>query len=80
MGVRINYAVDLPSALQSTHVGEYYKLTFNDGSKIKVVNTSSYRPTFNRSGQPVYDNRTTYLNSNSQSVIFDPGTNTWIAK
>ena len=71
--------VDLPPSLQSDHIGEYYKLTFNDGSKIKIVDPTSYRPSFNN-GQPLYDKRTTYLNPNGQSVIFDSVTNTWIPK
>ncbi len=46
---------------QSSHVGEYYKITYEDGSKIKVVDPSTYRPTFLGS-DPIYDVNTTYLN------------------
>lgn len=36
--------VDAPA--QSSHVGEYYKITYEDGSKIKIVDPATYRPTF----------------------------------
>lgn len=29
---------------QSTHIGEYYKITYGGGSKIKIVDPSTYRP------------------------------------
>ncbi|MDU9393746.1 hypothetical protein [Pseudomonas sp. zfem002] len=37
--------------VKSTHVGEYYKVTYTDGSKAKVVDPLTYRPKF--SGPPV---------------------------
>jgi len=52
MGVKeIQYS---PSAVGgdvlSTHKGEYYKLTYLDGSKVKIVDPVDYRPTFNSKG------------------------------
>lgn len=44
--------LDLTPLLQSKHMGEYYKFTLNDGSKIKIVDPTSYRPKFNN-GQPL---------------------------
>ncbi|MCV4344086.1 hemagglutinin repeat-containing protein [Pseudomonas capsici] len=64
---------------QSSHVGEYYKITYEDGSKIKVVDPSTYRPTFLGS-DPIYDVNTTYLNPQGQKVIFNPANNTWVPK
>ncbi|WP_339492818.1 hypothetical protein [Pseudomonas sp. EA_15y_Pfl2_R67] len=61
----------------STHKGEYYKLTYSDGSKVKVVDPGSYRPTFNSEG-PIYDANTRYLNPQGQKVIFNSTANKWV--
>lgn len=61
----------------STHKGEYYKLTYADGSKVKVVDPVAYRPTFS-SGSPIYDANTKYLNPQGQKVVFNSSTNTWV--
>lgn len=61
----------------STHKGEYYKLTYSDGSKVKVVDPGNYRPTFNSKG-PIYDANTRCLNPQGQKVIFDSATNKWV--
>lgn len=52
------------------HKGEYYKLTYADGSKVKVVDPVAYRPTFS-SGSPIYDANTKYLNPQGQKVVFN---------
>lgn len=57
--------------------GEYYKITYNDGSKVKVVDPDSYRPTFNSKG-PIYDTNTKYLNPQGQKVIFNSAANKWV--
>ncbi|MNE49352.1 hypothetical protein D3C80_1438650 [compost metagenome] len=61
----------------STHRGEYYKLTYGDGSKVKVVDPGAYRPTFSN-GSPIYDANTRYLNPQGQNVVFNSSTNTWV--
>ncbi len=66
------------SAQKSVHVGEYYKLTYFDGSKVKVIDPSGYRPKFRGPGDPIYDNNTIYLNPQGQKVKFNHSTNTWI--
>jgi len=67
------------SVNQSAHIGEYYKITYGDGSKIKVVDPATYRPKFNE-GKPIYDVNTVYLNPLGQKVVFNPANNTWVPK
>ncbi|WP_277588089.1 hypothetical protein [Pseudomonas chlororaphis] len=75
--VEVQYSPSTAGAVkQSTHIGEYYKLTYADGSKIKIVEPATYRPTFER-GQPVYDKNTVYLNPQGQNVKFDASQNLW---
>lgn len=64
--------------IDSDHIGEYYKISYNDGSKIKVVDPNTYRPSFFGKGQVIYDTNTVYLNPEGQKVIFNPSNNTWI--
>lgn len=70
--------VDKP--LKSVHVGEYYKITYIDGSKVKVVDPLTYRPKFHGPSRPIYDANTVYLNPQGQKVIFNPSTNAWVKK
>ncbi|MGE7993320.1 hypothetical protein ACQKPE_20225 [Pseudomonas sp. NPDC089554] len=65
--------------VQSTHRGEYYKITYSDGSKIKVVDPVEYRPTFNN-GKPIYDANTSYINPQGQKVVFDISTKAWVPR
>ncbi len=65
--------------IKTTHIGEYYKITLKDGSKIKVVQPTDYRPTFDEDG-PIYDKATIYLNPQGQQVKFDPARNMWVPK
>ncbi|WP_173477416.1 two-partner secretion domain-containing protein [Pseudomonas chlororaphis] len=75
--VEVQYSPSTAGAVkQSTHIGEYYKLTYADGSKIKIIEPATYRPTFER-GQPVYDKNTVYLNPQGQNVKFDASQNLW---
>nr|WP_256662533.1 MULTISPECIES: hemagglutinin repeat-containing protein [unclassified Pseudomonas] len=63
----------------SIHIGEYYKVTYFDGSKAKVVDPSTYRPTFEK-GMPIYDNNTVYYNPQGQKVVFNSAKNLWEPK
>lgn len=69
-----------PASDVSTYTGQYYKLTYTDGSKIKIVDPNSYAPSFKPNGMPLYDKNTVYLNPQGQQVIFNPATNTWVRK
>jgi len=71
-----------PASEVSTHGGQYYKITFADGSKVKVIDPSpnAYVPTFQKNGQPLYDKNTIYMNPQGQQVIFNPATNSWVPK
>jgi filamentous hemagglutinin len=66
--------------IKSVHVGEYYKITYVDGSKAKVIDPSTYRPKFQGPSKPIYDANTTYLNPQGQKVKFNPATNTWVSE
>ncbi len=68
------------ASVKSVHVGEYYKLTYVDGSKAKVIDPATYRPTFQGPSKPIYDANTTYLNPQGQKVKFNPATNAWISE
>ncbi|MBX8497021.1 hypothetical protein K5D67_19195, partial [Pseudomonas cichorii] len=70
--------VDAP--VKSVHVGEYYKITYVDGSKAKVIDPATYRPTFQGPSKPIYDANTTYLNPQGQKVKFNPVTNIWVSE
>ncbi|WP_153010273.1 MULTISPECIES: hypothetical protein [Pseudomonas] len=49
----IQYSPSTGDSGSSKHKGEYYKITYKDGSKVKVVNPENYRPTFDSDG-PIY--------------------------
>ncbi len=66
--------------VKSVHVGEYYKITYVDGSKAKVIEPATYRPTFQGPSKPIYDANTTYLNPQGQKVKFNPATNAWVSE
>ncbi|MDQ7985184.1 DUF637 domain-containing protein [Pseudomonas sp. G34] len=68
------------ASVKSVHVGEYYKITYVDGSKAKVIDPATYRPTFQGPSKPIYDANTTYLNPQGQKVKFNPATNAWISE
>ncbi len=68
------------ASVKSVHVGEYYKITYVDGSKAKVIDAATYRPTFQGPSKPIYDANTTYLNPQGQKVKFNPATNAWISE
>lgn len=67
-----------PASDISDHLGQYYKITNSDGSKIKIIDPDSYRPKFTQTGMPQYDKNTVYLNPQGQNVLFDPATNSWV--
>jgi filamentous hemagglutinin len=69
-----------PASDVSEHIGQYYKLTYTDGSKVKIVDPNSYVPSFKPNGMPLYDKNTVYLNPQGQQVVFNPATNTWVKK
>lgn len=61
----------------SEHRGEYYKITYSDGSKDKIVDVNEYRPKFTSGGAVIYDKNTRYLNHQGEEVRFSPSDNTW---
>ncbi|GLR12978.1 hypothetical protein GCM10007907_17680 [Chitinimonas prasina] len=63
----------LPLAERSQHVGEYYKFTYNDGSKVKVINPETYKM-----GSP--EKNTDYFNQQGRGIVYDPATRTWRLK
>lgn len=65
-----------PASDVNTHLGQYYKLTSADGSKIKIIDPIKYTPSFKPNGMPLYDKNTVYLNPQGQHVVFNPATNT----
>jgi filamentous hemagglutinin len=65
------------AAVKSVHVGEYYKITYVNGTKAKVIDPETYRPTFEGPSSPIYDENTTYLNPQGQKVKFNSVTNVW---
>lgn len=69
-----------PVSESSTHAGQYYKITYADGSKVKVVDPEKYVPTFQKDGMPQYDKNTIYVNPQGKEVIFNSMTNTGGAK
>lgn len=75
----IQYSPSTGDSGSSKHKGEYYKITYKDGSKVKVVNPENYRPTFDSDG-PFYDKNTRYINPQGQNVIFDPSINKWVSE
>ncbi|VVO90308.1 hypothetical protein PS903_02249 [Pseudomonas fluorescens] len=68
------------NVVKSTHIGEYYKFTYNDGSKIKIVDPNGYRLKFSPDFKPIYDKNTTYLNPEGEEIKFDTSSNKWIGK
>ena len=68
------------ASIKSVHVGEYYKITYIDDSKTKIIDPATYRPTFQGPSKPIYDADTTYLNPQGQKVKFNPATNLWISE
>lgn len=76
--VEVQYSPStLGRPVQSSHIGEYYKITYSDGSKVKVVDPSGYRPSF-KNGLPLYDKNTVYLNPQGQRVAFESSKNLWV--
>ena len=61
----------LPLLDQSKHVGKYYKFTYNDGSKVKVIDPATYKTT----GWP--EGNTTFYNQTGNQILFNPVTKTW---
>ncbi|WP_226939253.1 hemagglutinin repeat-containing protein [Janthinobacterium sp. FT14W] len=61
---------DLARADQSQHIGEYYKFTYQDGSKVKVIDPQTYKM-----GAP--ENRMQYVNQQGQPITYDAATRTW---
>ncbi|WP_439871108.1 DUF6861 domain-containing protein [Pseudomonas syringae] len=61
----------------SKHIGEYYKITYIDKSKIKIIDPIEYKPTFETGGIVNYDNNTIYLNPQGRRVLFDSTKNIW---
>ncbi|NNA96525.1 hypothetical protein [Pseudomonas gessardii] len=58
----------------------FHKITYVDGSKAKVIDPVTYRPTFQGPSKPIYDANTTYLNPQGQKVKFNPVTNAWASE
>ncbi|MCW1246065.1 DUF637 domain-containing protein [Pseudomonas sp. SAICEU22] len=79
--VKIQYSPStVGKATKSGHVGEYYKLSYKDGSKVKVIDPVEYKPSFKQTGEPQYDKNTEYLNPQGVKVIFDSSRNLWVPK
>ena len=68
------------SAKKSTHIGEYYRITYSDNSSVKVVDPDTYRPQFKGPNEPIYDKDTLFMNPQGQEVSFNPATNKWVPK
>ena len=64
---------------QSTHGGEYYKITYTNGSQVKIIDTNNYKLSFDKQGKPLYDKNTTYMNSNGNVIKFNTESNKWIS-
>ncbi|MBS7473695.1 glycine zipper family protein [Pseudomonas syringae] len=62
----------------SKHIGEYYKITYTDNSKIKIIDSVAYKPKFKPDGAIIYDNNTKYLNPQGQRVLFNKTENVWM--
>lgn len=70
-----------PESDVSSHGAQYYKITYADGSKVKIIDpNSNYKLSFDNKGQPIYDKNTSYLNPEGKEIIFDPKTNKWVPK
>ncbi|NWE72510.1 DUF637 domain-containing protein [Pseudomonas gingeri] len=76
--VKVQYSPStVGKEVRSDHVGEYYKITYKDGSKVKVVDPYEYRPTF-KNGEPIYDKNTIYYNPQGKKVVFESSKNLWV--
>ncbi|UZE24278.1 DUF637 domain-containing protein [Pseudomonas sp. B21-056] len=77
--VKVQYSPStVGSETPSKHVGEYYKIDYSNGDKVKVIDSLEYKPTFQSDGNPQYDKNTKYLNSQGVKVIFDSSKNRWV--
>lgn len=65
------------ASIKSVHVGEYYKITYIDGSKAKIIDPATYRSSFQGPSKPIYDANTICLTPQGQKVNFNPVTNLW---
>jgi filamentous hemagglutinin len=68
------------SVNKSTHIGEYYRITYSDNTSVKVVDPDTYRPQFKGPNEPIYDKDTLFMNPQGQEVLFNPATNKWVPK
>jgi hypothetical protein len=59
-----------PVADRSQHVGQYYKFTYQDGSKVKIIDPQTYKLS-------APEKNTTYYNQSGQQIKFDPTTRAW---
>ncbi len=66
-----------PESNVSEHTGTYYKITYSDGSKVKIIDPVNYSPSFKNDGTPQYDKNTKYLNPKGNQVEFNTKTNAW---
>jgi hypothetical protein len=67
-----------PSSPESTHKVAYYKVTYIDGKKVKIIDPVLYRP-FYKNKLPIYDRNTTFLNPEGQRITFNAVTNKWVS-
>nr|WP_254706876.1 hemagglutinin [Ralstonia pseudosolanacearum] len=63
-----------PESDVSQHGGQYYKFTYTDGSKVKVINPDTY----NISGWP--EKNTTFYDPAGNRIVYDLATKTWRKK
>ncbi|WP_412770969.1 filamentous hemagglutinin N-terminal domain-containing protein [Ralstonia solanacearum] len=63
-----------PESDVSQHGGQYYKFTYTDGSKVKVINPDTY----NISGWP--EKNTTFYDPAGNRIVYDLVTKTWRKK
>lgn len=63
-----------PESSISVHGGEYYKFTFLDGTKVKIIDPDNYKVQYKLNSQGVFEadleKKTAYYNSAGQGVVY----------
>jgi filamentous hemagglutinin len=68
--VQVQYS---PASTQSSHVGQYYKFTYVDGSELKVIDPVTYRVL----GWPENGGKTTFMNPGGKVITYDSLSKIW---
>ncbi|WP_192558241.1 hypothetical protein [Pseudomonas allokribbensis] len=62
-----------PVSSESIHSGQYYKFTFVDGSKVKVIDPATYKVKYKLNSEGVYqadlEKKTAFYNSSGQRLV-----------